>query len=82
MPNQLLRGPAASVGMIFSTSGCTQPAEVLAGYLGSQTILLWYPQEIKLAVDKGRIVPLLEFKYRYCVEEGVPDLDTTSLGVL
>jgi hypothetical protein len=82
MRNQLLRRPAASVGLIFSTSGYTQPAELLAGYLGSQTILLWQPREIKLAVEKGRIVPLLEVKYRLCVEEGIPDADTADLGVL
>ena len=68
--------------MIFSTSGYTQPAELLAGYLGSQTILLWYPQEIKLAVEKGRIVPLLEVKYRLCVEEGTPGVNVAFMGVL
>jgi hypothetical protein len=82
MRNQLLRRPAASVGLIFSTSGYTQPAQVLAGYLGSQTILLWHPEEINLAVDNGRIIPLLEVKYRACVEDGIHDVNTAVLGVL
>jgi len=82
MRNQLLRRPAASVGLIFTTSGYTQSAQLLAGYLGSQTILLWYYDEIKLAVDKGRIIPLLEAKYRACVEEGVHDMNTATEGIL
>jgi hypothetical protein len=81
MRNQLQRRPAASIGMIFSTSGYTQPARVLVGYLGIQTILLWYPGEIRLAIDRKRIVPLLEFKYGLCVEEGTPDTDTAEMGV-
>ncbi len=44
MRNQLMRRPAATVGLIFSTSGYTAPAQVLAGYLGSQTILFWHPR--------------------------------------
>lgn len=81
MRNQLLRRPAACIGLIFSTSGYTQPAQMLTGYLGSQTILLWHPGEIRLALEHGRIVPLLEAKYRACVEEGVHDADTTDFGV-
>jgi Restriction endonuclease len=82
MRNQLLRRPAASVGLIFSTSGYTAPAQVLAGYLGSQTILLWHPEEIDLAVQKQRIVPLLEVKYRARVEDGIHDANTAFLGVI
>ena len=82
MRNQLQRRPAASVGMIFSMSGYTQPARVLVGYLGNQTILLWHPGEIRLAIDRQRIVPLLEFKYGYYVEVGFPDVNTVNMGVL
>jgi hypothetical protein len=82
MRNQLLRRPAASVGLIFTTSGYTAPAQVLAGYLGSQTILLWHPEEIELAVQKKRIVQLLEVKYRARVEDGIHDANTAFLGVL
>ncbi len=82
MRNQLLRRPAASVGLLFSTSGYTEPAQMLAGYMGGQTILLWQPDEIKLAVNRGRIIPLLAFKYRMCVEEGISDADASEIGVL
>ena len=82
MRNQLLRRPAATVGLIFSTSGYTAPAQVLAGYLGSQAILLWHPEEIEPAVQKRRIVPLLEVKYRARVEDGIHDANTAFLGVL
>ncbi len=82
MRNQLQRRPAASIGMIFSMSGYTQPARVLVGYLGIQTILLWFPGELRLAIDRKRIVPLLEFEYGLCVEEGFHDTDTADMGVL
>jgi hypothetical protein len=82
MRNQLMRRPASSVGLIFSTSGYTQPAQLLTGYLGSQTILLWHPEEIKFVVEKGRNLPLLEAKYRVCVEDGIHDLNTSFLGIL
>ena len=36
---------------------------MLAGYLGSQAILLRHPEEIELAVQKKRIVPLLEVSH-------------------
>jgi hypothetical protein len=50
--------------------------------MAGQTILSWYPQEIKLAVDRGRIVPLLALKYRICVEEGIHDVNASEMGVL
>jgi hypothetical protein len=82
MRNQLQRRPPATVGLIFSTSGNTNPAQILAGYLGSQTILLWHPEEIDLAVTKNRIIPLLEAKYRACVETGLHVANTTVMGIL
>jgi hypothetical protein len=82
MRNQLQRRPPATVGLNFSTSGYTNPAQILAGYLGSQTILLWHPEEIELAVTKNRIIPLLEAKYRACVETGLHVANTTVMGIL
>ncbi len=55
---------------------------MLAGYMGGQTILLWQPDEIKLAIDRGRIIPLLAFKYRMYVEEGTHDANAFEMGVL
>ena len=37
---------------------------------------------MKLTVDKGRIIPLLEAKYHACVEEGIHDMNTATEGVL
>jgi hypothetical protein len=82
MRNQLMRRPASTVGLVFSMSGYTAPAQLLAGYLGAQTILLWHPDEVELAVSKNRIVPLLEAKFIACVEEGIHDINTTMLGIL
>ena len=82
MRNQLLRRPPATIGLIFSTSGYTVPAQILAGYLGSQTILLWHPEEIQLAVTKHQIAILLEAKYRACVETGLHTANTTVMGII
>jgi hypothetical protein len=82
MRNQLMRRPPATVGLIFSMSGYTNPALILAQYLGGQAILLWHPEEIELAVKKARIVPLLKAKYRACVETGSHDVNTTVMGIL
>ena len=82
MRNQLQRRPPATVGLVFSTSGYTNPAQILANYLGSQTILLWHPEEISLVVQENRIVPRLEAKYRYCVETGLHIANTAILESL
>ena len=70
------------MGLLFSTSGYTNPAQILADYLGGQTILLWHPEEIELAVRKNRIVPLLEAKFRACVETGIHITNTAYMGIL
>jgi hypothetical protein len=80
--NQLMRRPVATIGMIFSTSSYTAPALVLATYLAGQTILLWFAGEISLALEKEKIIPLLEAKYLGCVSNAVPDTDTTALEIL
>jgi hypothetical protein len=82
MRNQLLRRPPSSIGLLFSTSGYTKPAQLLTGYLSGQTILLWHPEEIKQALDRRGIVSVLEDKYRVCVEEGVHDINTAIREVL
>ena len=77
--NQLMRRPAATVGMVFSSSDYTTPAIVLASYLAGQTILLWYAREISLALEREKIIPLLRAKYLGCVMNAIPDTDTTDL---
>jgi hypothetical protein len=77
--NQLMRRPVATIGMVFSTSGYTEPALILATYLAGQTILLWYADEIDFALQRQKIVPLLQAKYLGCVMNAVPDTDVTDL---
>ena len=52
--NQLLRRPATTIGMVFSRSGYTEAALLLAGYLGGQTILLWHPGEVTIGVNERK----------------------------
>ena len=78
--NQLMRRPVATIGMVFISSSYTDPAIILTKYLMGQTILLWHSREITLALEKEKIVPLLQAKYLACVKDGVPNADTTDWG--
>ncbi|CAN1212378.1 Restriction endonuclease type IV Mrr domain-containing protein [Tumidithrix helvetica PCC 7403] len=71
--NQLLRRPAATVGLVFSRTGFTDPARNLSHFVSPQAILLWDGTDIKHALDKENICELLVLKYRVCVEDGLPD---------
>jgi hypothetical protein len=50
MRNQLLGRPGATIGAIFSRSGFTDPALILAQFNAPQTILLWDVDEIEYAL--------------------------------
>lgn len=71
--NQLLRRHAATVGLVFSRTGFTDPARTLSRFLSPQAILLWDGEEIKYALDNEKICELLVLKYRVCIEDGLPD---------
>lgn len=75
MRNQLLRRPAATVGMVFSYSGFTYAATILARYVAPQTILLWTGDEIGYALDQQCFSQSLRLKYRVCIEQGTPNYD-------
>ncbi|MEP1080140.1 restriction endonuclease [Leptolyngbya sp. PL-A3] len=75
MRNQLLRRPAATVGMVFSYSGFTYAATILARYVAPQTILLWTGDEIAYALDQQCFSQSLRLKYRVCIEQGTPNYD-------
>jgi len=75
--NQLMRRPIATIGMVFSSSGYTEPALTLARYLSGQTILLWGAAEVSFALENEKIAPYLELKYLACVMYGTPDFDIT-----
>ncbi len=75
--NQLLRRPAGTIGLVFSSSssGFTDPARHLSCFALPQAILLWNGEEIKYALDHRKICQFLLLKYRVCVEQGLPDYD-------
>ena len=71
--NQLARRPAAAIGVVFSYSGFTEPARVLARYLAPQTILLWEGGEVRYALHHQLMAYGLRMKFKYAVEHGLPD---------
>lgn len=71
--NQLLRRPAGTVGLMFSSSGYRESAITLARFSGQQPMLLWYPPEITEMLEAQNPCALLLLKYRVCVEEGKPE---------
>ncbi len=73
MRNQLLRRHSGTIGLIFSYSGFTSPAILLAQHMAPQSILLWNGNEVEQVIQDRKIREFLEFKYRSCVETGIPD---------
>jgi hypothetical protein len=73
MRNQLLRRHSGTIGLIFSFSGFTDPAILLAQYMAPQSILLWTGEEVEQVLQDEKIEAFLEYKYRSCVETGIPD---------
>jgi hypothetical protein len=74
--NQLLRRHSGAVGLVFSRSGFTPPAQTLAQFVAPQAVLLWNGGEIAYLLEQEDFASALRQKYRYCVETGVPDFDT------
>jgi hypothetical protein len=73
MRNQLLRRPASTIGVVFSRNGFTYAAIALARYIAPQTILLWTGDEIEYALGLRQMRPSLLAKYRFCVQQGIPN---------
>jgi hypothetical protein len=71
--SQLQRRPAIAIGSIFSKSGFTGPATVLAQFLAPQTVLLWRGSDVELALRKKRMCEGLRAKLRHAVEHALPD---------
>jgi hypothetical protein len=70
---QLLRRPAGTIGLMFSSKGFTEPAVLLAHFALPQAILLWNAGEVDQALKKESIARFLGRKFRACVQEGIPD---------
>lgn len=73
--NQLLRRPAGTIGMVFSSHGFTEAALQLAQFAMPQAILLWTGAEVEFALNNERICDLFELKYRACVDYGMVDFE-------
>lgn len=78
--NQLSRRPVGTLGLIFSRNGFTDPASLLTQFLTPQTILLWGGDEVRYALENKTIGDLLLLKYRFCVEEGIPEYNVKLRG--
>jgi hypothetical protein len=76
--NQLLRRPAGTLGMVFSSHGFTEPAIQLAQFALPQSILLWTGDEVQYALKHQNIGELCETKYRMCVDSGMPNFNVTT----
>jgi hypothetical protein len=76
--NQLLRRPAGTFGMVFSSHGFTEPAIQLAHFALPQSILLWTGDQVEYALINKNICELCEKKYRMCVDFGMLDFDVTT----
>jgi len=71
MRNQLLRRPSAAVGSIFSRSGFTSAAQILAQYFAPQALVLWEANEIEYMLYSKKMCAGLKTKYRIAVRDGV-----------
>jgi hypothetical protein len=76
--NQLLRRPAGTFGMVFSSHGFTEPAIQLAHFALPQSILLWTGDQVEYALDRQNNGELCEMKYRMCVDYGMLDFNVTT----
>lgn len=81
MRNQMLRRPASVIGSVFSTSGFTEPAIILADYTGPQTILLWEPNEVEFSLNNRDICKGLDAKFRAFVETGFASVNLNDLDL-
>src|SRR5205085_2729308 len=62
--SQLSRRPPGTLGMVFTRSGYTEPAKILARYMTPLSILLWEFPEIELAFAAQIMCVGLTAKYR------------------
>ena len=70
--NQLLRRPSGTAGVVFSRTGFTDSARLLAQFAVPQAILLRSGAQLEYALRRRSICEFPAIKYRYCVEHLVP----------
>lgn len=73
--SKLLNRPSSAIGLVFSKMEYTPAAKVLTRFAFPQTILLWEGEELRWAIENGRMCEGLHLKYRYAVEQFLPDFD-------
>ncbi len=78
--NQLMRRPASTIGCVFSNSGYTYPAVILANFLAPQSILLWEQIEIEYCLNNQNFDEGLILKYKKLVELGIPDYSINTFN--
>jgi len=78
--NQLLRRPGQTIGVLFSFSGFSEAAQVLARFTAPQTILLWPGPEIAYCLSNQFFRQGLLVKYRWCIEQAIPFYDVRDRG--
>lgn len=79
MRNQLLRRPATTLGIVFSRSGFTESATLLARFTAPQTIILWTGEEVVYAIRKKLMRRALAAKHRFCIEQGLTFYNITDV---
>lgn len=79
--NQLLRRPAGTLGLMFSSREFTEPAVFLAHFALPQAILLWSGDEVNYLLVKETMGRFLQRKFRACVETGIPDYDIQTENI-
>lgn len=73
--NQLLRRPTGAIGLMFSRTGYTRTAVVLANFMAPQAILLWDGEEIAYLLEREDFTSALVMKRRHSIEEGKTRID-------
>ncbi|RKG94091.1 restriction endonuclease [Corallococcus terminator] len=70
---QLNRRPSQVIGSVFSASGYTAPAKVLAQFTASPNVLLWELDDIEYGLKNRAMRKGLQAKFRHAVEHGFTD---------
>lgn len=81
LQKQLERRPTSTIASVFSRNGFTAPAETLAVSSRPQNVLLWTGSEIDYSLQNKCIRKSLIKKYRFCVEQGLPNYNITIEAV-
>ena len=74
--NQLMRRPGGTIGLVFARSGFTEPAKILTRMMNPLSILLWEFDELEEALRTSTMCAALKTKFRFAVEQGMPDFNT------